>query len=288
MNKLEELYNLSNQIIESYNYLITIYEYDNNQIPSPLINDIKELVLSEHNLLQTISSKEINIYLEQITQLEDKEKNPVWTRIRDKLIEHKEFLNGNFITSKDLELTNIPKNFPFGIYDVIISMISIEVIKKIKNKIYYANIFGNNDEEFINSLKKELEIAKINFLLSNNTSEIISLYNSLNIEKIPNIDIIKIITSQNNIYLNNLIIDSILDYYSKKYLNTCAKIKIINNNPKDVFQFLLTITYLEVLISYMNDNMKISLYNYCCNLNNIMNINIINHAKKLIKSKKEN
>ena len=126
MDKLTELYELSNQIITTYGQLISLYNYDkNNTLYKSLITDIKDLIFNEYKLIHSISLEEINNYLEEINSIDIEERNKPWLRIRDKLIDYKDFLLGNFIISKDLEISNIPNNLPLCIYDVIISMISI-------------------------------------------------------------------------------------------------------------------------------------------------------------------
>ena len=289
MNKLDECYTISSGIISKYIELTCLPIYTiSNDMKQDKINEIKILVEEEYKIIHSMSKIDIKLCLEKIDNNDNKYDTAVLARIRNKLEDYNEVLNGNYVTINELGIKNIPKDRMFSSYEIVLSMFNIEIIKRMKDKIYTLNPSCNKDIIFINNLKKQLEASKITFLFNESASELISLYNNIDIEQIPNIDINKIINKiSRNINLNN-VITSTAAVYTKKILSIISCMPKIKNNPNDVFDYLSLITRLEVLISYLDKNTLNMVYNYCKNITNKENnINMI-LVKKLIKEKIDN
>ena len=285
MDKFDELVSVSKQIVSSYMELVTLSSDD--RMHDLLVIDIRELVLEEYQLLSSMSFEEINFFVKLANEIEDDTISP---RIKHKLIDRREVLLNNVIMPFELQLKGIPSNIKFCICDVIMSMISIEVIKKIKNKIYSAICYGDSDELFIEALKDELNYAKVDCLFSLTASEILTLYNNCDIDEVPMIDVKLVERKIMELcdYELSLAVDATVSYYAKVIIDRFAAIERIGNNPRDVFYFLSMITYLEVLLSYMNDSTRENVSNYCSSVSNKNNVNSINFAKKLIRVNKNN
>ena len=287
MNKFTICYNISKEIIDNYIKLLYNSNYkENSSSYTNMINNIKKLVLQEYILIHSMT-------LEEIVQYLDKDCNKteynldVIPRIKNRLVAQKEILLGKNISSTELNLNSIPINIDFSIYDVILSIINLDIIKRLKNKIYFLNSNNNNDKLFIKSLKQKLNTSKIEFLFNSSPVEILSLYHNINIDEIPNIDINNIknkIKKSNNIEINKAIETTLLIIFDKS-INKLNNIENLNNNPTDIFYYLTIITGLETILSYMDKNLLKICYNYCSKLDNNSNLE---HIKKLIKNKLNN
>ena len=164
MNKFTICYNISKEIIDNYIKLLYNSNYkENSSSYTNMINNIKKLVLQEYVLIHSMTLKEIEQYLDK--DCNETEYNlDVIPRIKNRLVAQKEILLGKNISPTELNLNSIPINIDFSIYDVILSIINLDIIKRLKNKIYFLNSNNNNDKLFIKSLKQKLNTSKIEFL----------------------------------------------------------------------------------------------------------------------------
>ncbi len=289
MNKLGEIQIISKQILEKYKSLLSISNIIavSNDKYQEIINEIKELVRKEYDLVHSLSLIEVELSLETIKELGLIYIDESWVRVLDKILEYREVHKRNTITSGNLGIKSIPKDLEFSTYDIILSMVDIETIKKVKNKIYNLVVSCDSDRRFVQSLKEKLNNSKENLLFNGASSEVIALYYNINIDQIPNIDISKI----KETLPANINIDSILNNstqaYITKILDSLAR-NTFYNNPEDVFTYLTLITQIEVMINYMDRMVLDKIYRYGSQITNINNSNNMETAKKLIKRKIEN
>ena len=124
----------------------------------------------------------------------------------------------------------------------------------------------------------------------NDLFEIICLYNYIDIDKLPDINMNSLKKYLSNIYnqsdvdehinaiLYNSIIENILKIRTKHYLI---------NNPEDIFEYLYFTTKSDIIMTYLNKEYLLKLLDYCNNItfnNNYIRADI----KRLVKSKLEN
>lgn len=281
MNTLEELYSISSKIIDKYSNLISLPSNTISTIAyQELINEIKDLVYEEYKIVHSMSKIDITISLEKIKLLNHTYNKKVIDRVTTRILDYREVIKNNTVSTSVLDIKTIPQDMEFSTYDVIISMIDIETIKRIKEKIYSLVISCETDRKFVIALKEQLRLSKYDFLFSGLTSEIVALYHETNIDNIPYIDINKI-KSLKEININNKINEAIT-VYTRKILNTLSN-TVLYNNPKDAFHYLTLVVGLEVLITYMDKALLNEVYRYCSNTNN----NYIENIKKLIRKKME-
>jgi len=211
-------------------------------------------------------------------------------RIKNKLTDRKEIINGICISAYELGLYRLDKNMTFSIYDAIVSMINIDTIKRLKDKIYFLNSNCDSDDKFIELLKTRLNISKIELLFNTNVSEIVSLYYNTSIDDIPRIDEVKVrnkIKLLNNKKYNSLIENTVIIFIAR-LVQELAKIRNVKNNDRDVFKYLVAITQIEILIDYLDKNKLQELYDFCIKMTNDENIASMNNIKKLVKNKMNN
>lgn len=291
MDKYDDCYKLSGQIIDKYIELLVspIYAIDED-MHDEMVESILDMVIEEYELLRSMSKKEIDLYINKVYS-NDKDNNYDSTiRIRNKLVDCKEILNGIYITTLELGLSEIDNNMKFSIYDAIISMINIDIIKVLKNKIYSLESNCDNDDRFIDLLKQRLKVSKIELLFNTNVSEIVSLYYNTSIDDMPRIDINRIkdkIDKLNNPKLNGLIQNTVVIFITRN-VRELSKIRVVNNNDKDIFKYLVTITQIEVLLTYLEKDRLEELYNFCCNMTNNDNRPSMENIKRLVKWKMKN
>ena len=281
MDFYDECLDISNKIINKYIELLL--SYGNDDLDSRKIDSILELVLKEYDIIYNLNNKDLNKYI-KLVNLSD---NEVLYRIKNKLIDYKEVLNGIYITGFELGLNKINGYMRFSIYDTIISMINIDTIKSLYNKIYSLNSNCLSDDKFIERLKYRLDISKIQLLFNSNVSEILALYYNISVNDIPRIDRLSIknkINQLNNKKYNSLIENTVIIFITK-IMQELAKIKYIKNNDREVFKYLVYITQIEILIDYLDKNKLQELYNFCIKIRNNENSSIMNYVKRIVKKK---
>ena len=283
MNKLNELYNINIQIIIAYKEAIysstctsSTYMYNIT------ISFLKSLIEKEQNIINSIDLEEIDKYLKMVSLTNKEYDATISLRIKKKLLNYKDILLKNSISSTILDNKYIPNDIEFGINDLIETMININTIKILQRKIYELNIFTTKDAKFINNLKLEFLNLKFNFLLYNPVFETIALYHNINIDEIPIIDINQLKSINDNL---NDDIETKIMIYIKKIITRLTRTELFTNNPKHVFKLLINATKLEILLSYVDQSAIQSFYFYCNSIVDEKNTKSINYTKNLIKSK---
>jgi hypothetical protein len=233
---------------------------------------------------------ELEIDIDNIYSDNESDYNESIVRIKNKLTDRREILNGVCISAYELGLNKIDNNMKFSLYDAIVSMINIDTIKSLYNKIYYLKSYCDSDDKFIELLKTRLNVSKIELLFNTNVSEIVSLYYNTSIDDIPRIDDMKI---RNKIkLLNNKKYDSLIEntviIFIVRIIQELAKIRYVRNNDRDVFKYLVSITQIEVLINYLDKNKLQELYDFCIKMTNNDNKISMNNIKRLVKNKIDN
>ena len=184
----------------------------------------------------------------------------------------------------------IPDNFEFYIFDSLISLIDIEMMKRLKYKLDNICVNDFDDLSFVNSIFKEFNESMIYQCFDNSLSEIIYLKSNMDVYKIPFIDIRNLINFiddilklENDNYFKPA--NSTIMSFSKIVIDSLVS-EDFKNNPKIIFGFMALITRLEILIEYLDKDCLIALINYCNEINicNDFDIeNITNVIKKRIK-----
>jgi len=233
---------------------------------------------------------EINYYLEQEYSEENGYDIDIIPRITNKLVAFREILLGKVITSDELGISIFSGNLEFSIFDSILSMINIEIIKVLKKKIYSLKAMYGNDERFIDLLKQRLKLSKIQFLFNSSLSEMLSLYCNTGIDEIPSIELDKIqskLNRYNNVEIKNSI-NNVLTIIANKCFNEIINTYKLDNNSQDVFHYLVTYTTIDVIIDYMDKDTLNKYYNYCCQMINEDNKASVEIVKRLLKGKSNN
>lgn len=288
MDKFNNCYNIAKEILDKYvDFLYSpVYAMD-DEMHNLMVDEIRKLILQEYILIHSMTLEEINGYLEWKYLEDDGYDLDVISRLNNKIMAHREIIQGKVITASEINFELVPGNIEFSIYDVLLSMIYIDVIKLLKNKIYSLNATCEKDENFINLLQQRLKISKIKLLFSSFPSEILTLYHNTGIDETPRIDIDmiknklkKLNTKEMNQAINNVIYITADDKIDE-IINT----EKVNNNADDVFDYLVTVTMMEVLISYMDKDTLELYYEYCSEMINDKNRISVENVKRLIKNK---
>lgn len=289
MDKLNKCYNIGNLIINKYIDLLSFSIYfGGNKQNKNLINEIKSLVIEEYKLYSTMSLDEINKYLVLLADENLYDDKSTISRMNDKLGNLKEIINGRYFSSGDLNKKTLFGDMKFSIYDVMLSIINIESIKKIKRKIDSLRANNDNDESFVKQLRYRLELSKNELFFSLSTSEMLSLFADADIDKIENLDVFKLNKLLSKYVDDKYIRDSFYNtaaVYMKNILDRVANLYVDNSNPDDVFNYLSLITRIEILVGYMNKMTLNIIYDYCDMIINKDNKRNIEMVKRLIKAK---
>ena len=289
-DNIKECYLITGEIVVRY---YELYELIQDNISNNLdlyeenISDILDLVIKEYDLYNNLSLTDINICLDLIKNI-DCDKLMIDNRFKHKLEMFKKIKEGINISSVDLNLDIINKNMDFSLFEVLYSIIDIDVMKKLRYKIDDISTSNYNDLLFIKSLNKKFNLVLFNQTYNNNLSEIINLSYNMDCLKIPNINkenifniIKKILDIDNDNYFDP--VDSTLMKLAMLSLDKLVEFNF-ENNPKIVFSNLLYITRLEIIISYMNKNSLYELMDYC-ELIKSRNIFGIDNVLSLIKNR---
>lgn len=285
-------YNYSVIIIKKYKNLITTYieGYEENiTYYDEEIEEIKRLILIEHKLYKVLISQPPKELIPQVNLILDKYiYTPEYMRFKNKLQFMKNISYECKITPKDLSLNNIPENLDFDIFLSILAYIYINTFKSMKEKL--DSISENRDEfiAYIDSLYKHLHIKLIHKCCGNDLFENIVLFNEMDIDLLPDLDIFKITShfkktyKYTNIDDEELINDTLFNLITED-INKIKQIKEISDSPKEILEYLYNITRIEVIISTMNKRTLKNLAIYCNKLR-FQNLNIANNIKKLVRN----
>ena len=292
IKKMKDCFDISDKVVSRYNelyYIMLEHCLKDTSIDELYVSDILKLIFDEFDVYNTLSYDEINIFLKVIdnSNLDD---NMTFFRFENKLKTLKDMHLNIRINKNILNLDIIPDNLEFYIFESLISLIDIEMMKRLKFKL--DDIYVNDYESlsFINSMFREFNEMMIYQCFDNSLSEIIYLKCNMDISKIPFINIKGLITFIDNILkLENDVyfkpIDSTMMSFSKIVIDRLVSEEFINN-PRSIFNFMALITRLEILIEYIDKEGLYALIDYCneINISNDFGIeNIVNVIKKRIK-----
>lgn len=292
IKKMKDCFDISDKVVSRYNelyYIMLEHCLKDTSIDELYVSDILKLIFDEFDVYNTLSYDEINIFLKVIdnSNLDD---NMTFFRFENKLKTLKDMHLNIRINKNILNLDIIPDNLEFYIFESLISLIDIEMMKRLKFKL--DDIYVNDYESlsFINSMFREFNEIMFYQCFDNSLSEIIYLKCNMDISKIPFINIKGLITFIDNILkLENDVyfkpIDSTMMSFSKIVIDRLVSEEFINN-PRSIFNFMALITRLEILIEYIDKEGLYALIDYCneINISNDFGIeNIVNVIKKRIK-----
>ena len=292
IKKMKDCFDISDKVVSRYNelyYIMLEHCLKDTSIDELYVSDILKLIFDEFDVYNTLSYDEINIFLKVIdnSNLDD---NMTFFRFENKLKTLKDMHLNIRINKNILNLDIIPDNLEFYIFESLISLIDIEMMKRLKFKL--DDIYVNDYESlsFINSMFREFNEIMFYQCFDNSLSEIIYLKCNMDISKIPFINIKNLITFIDNILkLENDVyfkpIDSTMMSFSKIVIDRLVSEEFINN-PRSIFNFMALITRLEILIEYIDKEGLYALIDYCneINISNDFGIeNIVNVIKKRIK-----
>lgn len=291
MNCYDDCLKLSNEIVSKYIELLVFPIHDIDfSLRSEMVDSILDMVVEEYKLIHKMIELGIDKDIDKIYSNNNDDYNEAVVRIKNKLADRREILNGVYITAYELGLDKVDNNMKFSVYDAIVSMININTIKSLYNKIYSLKSCCDSDDKFIELLKTRLNISKIELLFNTNVSEMLSLYYNTSIDDIPRIDEMKIrkkIRLLNNKKFDSLIENTVIIFIAR-IVQELAKIRNVRNNDRDVFKYLVSITQIEVLINYLDKNKLQELYDFCIKMTNNENKASMNNIKRLVKNKIDN
>ena len=290
--KMKMCFDISDKVVSKYNELYSImveYFLEDCSIYEPYTSDILKLVFDEIKIYDTLSFDEINLFLKVVDKCKSDD-DMVAFRLKNKLDTLRNMYLNVRIDKNILKLDSVPDNLEFYMFDSLISLIDMEMMKRLKYKL--DNIYANNydDLSFVNLMYREFNESMIYQCFDNSLSEIIYLKYNMDIGKISFIDIgnlvsfiDKILELENDSYFNP--IDDTMMSFSKIVIDRLVSEEFMNN-PKVIFSFMALVTRLEILVNYMSNDRLIALLNYCNEINtcNDFNIeNVVNVIKRRIK-----
>lgn len=292
IDKFKNCYEISSVIVSKYNELYSImceYCLEDSSIYESYVSDIWELILDEYNIYNNLTLNDIDVMLRTIEK-NTWDEDIVGLRIKSKLESSMKFYTKVRINKYILKLDIIPDCIEFNMFSSLISLIDIEMMRRVKLKLDKLIADNYNDLSFINSLYKEFNEIMIFQALNNNLTEVIYFNSNMDIDMIPNIDINNLVNFIGEI----LKLDN--DYYfsaDNDFLVGLAKITIdrlvsekFDNNSNTILNCLTLITRLEVMIDYLNKDYLNILLNYCNDVRNDNEfginqiINVINKRMK--------
>ena len=174
----------------------------------------------------------------------------------------------------------------FEVYSALLSLVYIKVFKAIKDRLDSINCDNTQDELFLKELYRELDYKLLYRSSSNDLFEIIGLSNDMDIERFPDISMDKFSSKLSQIYRGddmNEHINIILFNLIVADLNRFSGMKIINNNPEEIFEYLYFTIKINVITSYMNKKYLQRLLDYCTNVD-FRNEDIRKNVKRLVRS----
>lgn len=205
-------------------------------------------------------------------------------RHRNKLQFTKNIFSGYTIKTKELVLYDIP-DMRFDIFSVLIAFVHIKTFKNLKDKI--DNLVINEDKD-ITYTKTLSVILNKQFVLKscyNDLLEVLMIYNYLDIDELPDINVNIIVNKFNKIYRDNNGYARFSEVLFKLLVSDLSVMSLegeLINSPKCVFDYLFFITRFDVILNYMNNEYLWKLYNYCNEIN-FKNVNIYKNVNSKIK-----
>lgn len=319
MTKFMELYDIAEEITNIYDEMFFLTsmkiistnsnEYDN------LIEKAKILVLRENAILSNLKIKELDDIFDDLRKIlidnfnlgieddistvegieeflnklsnsldrdEYKFNIDVLLRIFNRLNNQTFILCGDAISVKLENNDKQATTYDVSLWDSIISILNIQTLKNIKDKIYGLVPSSSSDIKFIESLKYNLECSELVYFYATFMAEIFALYASNRIDNIvmPSIEQLKKLSIFDDDFYNKILVSE-----AKMVTDELANLEYLENNLECVFYFLRTVTSFEVLINNMNKNCLKELEEYCAGLTNEKNYPCMEGINKFIKKR---
>ena len=293
-NQLKICYNYSANVMQIYKNLLRKLSFlgdisISDSIFSDEITELRECIMKEHDAYEKLLVYDKFHFLTKIDALinSDSDNSVEYMRYRNKLQFIKNIFMGYKITPNKLKLDNIPNDICFDIYCVILAVMHISTFKNIKEKLDSLSFENKQDKMFVDSLNIKLETKLLYKICSNDLLEILILYNNMDIDKIPYVDINIALKSLSKVYYNMDIDEHINDILFNLIVADISMVqtkKQLNNSSDDVFEYLYFTTRIEVIMSYMNKEYLKKLYEHCKNIN-FNNVYISADVKNKIKKR---
>ena len=294
--------------IRKLSSLIDSLNIEMTKVLAHQMNKVKDLLVLENNILNSLSDIEVNKYLKMLDSLSNKYDEEVIDRVREKLMVRSYILMGISIDGDKILKSSFLDNYKFYSREVIPCIINIEVFKKLKNNIKALN--GSLSFWFIRGLYALYEKKKFDTMKDNALMELILFNYNTDVEKTPEIEIdfdsvMSTIPCNDEDYeeeydddeLNDNLDDDedyeedYNDYIMYKALEAIDIIRSIdpfNNDVDEVFDLLYNFTLFEVLISYLNIDDLEEIKSYCKEIINTMNKPCIKLIRKMIDVSEKN
>ena len=268
--ELKICYEYSSIIMVIYKELLVLSSLmDCSDISSydQILDKLENYVLKEYDAYEKLLIYEKARLLPKIdTLINDLDSSLEQLRYRNKLQFTKNIFIGYKISARELEIENIPKDMKFDIYSVLLTVIYIDTFKKMNDKLDDLTYDDEKEAELVHSLYGELNIKLFKKCCANDLLEIISLFNGMNIDKIPNISM-NVVTN----YLSKMYYGmDMSEHVSEIFFNAIvADISSMSHRdqlaytPEDILDYLYFITRMETIMLYMNRDYLLKLYEYC-------------------------
>lgn len=290
-DNFDKNFDVSYNIIDSYDILAALlYSKDRNMYDKDIklvLDNLKKLLIKEVNNYNKMDMEDIICYTEEFKNI------PVsWYDLADFRIHYRigcvyDRLIDNTINLNEL-YPELNIDYELGIRDIINSKIEIDVYRLISSKLNNLYLTDNVSKDFQNKLLNLNNQYIVIKLSMRELSEILLLKSDFDIDKMLNIDLSfvedKISTNKGN---NIKIIDIVKDKAYNDIISLIDKLKIMTLDSGDVnniYNNLFSISYIEVLLDYLDINKLIDLCVYCSSIN-IRNSMLNNNLKCIIKKK---
>lgn len=252
------------------------------------MNKVRDLLVLENNILNSLSKEDINKYLGQLDSFSNKYSEEVITRVRERIMVREYILEGISISGDKILIPSFLDNYNFYSREIIPCIVNIAVYKRLKGNIKALdNILSF---WFVRVLYSLYENNKFSAMRDNALMEFILFnYNTIP-EKVPEIRID--FNSVLNTYYND---DEDNEEYSDYIMNRIYEaIDIIrsidpfNNDIEEIYELLYNFTLIETLITSLGIEELEEIKSYCEEVINNMNRPCIKLIKKMINNNEKN
>ena len=286
MSKLEKLYELAEDVLNSTDELYRL-SYNNVEIDSKeykeSVDNVKRKVFEEYEFVSAMNMKEVDsclndfkklieenyeltetddlttfegitIFLRLLIDKEETTLEPtskynadILLRVFDRLKNQSYILCGEGIAIGVKRDKEQRFGYKVSVYDALISSLNLEVIKRMKQKIYNLVPTRDDDYKFTKDLKYNQKCLEFISLLGNFVSEMLflSAYTDIDKIKLPSIDKLK----------DKMGIDEFIDMIyeeAKNIVDDLSEMTTLKYTPGAVFDFLKLVTSFEVYMQYLD------------------------------------
>lgn len=292
-------FNINQEIVKSnpWHYADTIRNFSalidnfNISMAKALVrqmNKVRDLLILENNILNSLSKEKVNKYLEQLDSFSNKYDEKVITRARERLMVREYILKGITISGDKILKSSFLNNYNFYSREIIPCIINIEVYKRLKNNIKaLENVLSF---WFVRGLYSLYEKNKFYTMKDNALMEFILFnYNTVP-EKVPKIEI-DFDSVLNTYYNDDEDNEEYSDYIMGRIFEAIDVIRSIapfNNDIEEVFELLYNFTLLETLITSLDIEELEEIKSYCKEIINNMNRPCIKLIKKMVNNNEKN